>query len=419
MPHRIATLVDSLRRQFPALRRQIAGETAVYFDGPAGTQVPQTVIDAIADYLRMRNANHGGLFATSRESDALLAEVHQAAADLLGAADGDTVVFGPNMTTLTWHFSRALAKTWRRGDEVVVTQLDHDANIRPWVLAAEDRGATVRFVEIDQADCTLDLDSLDAALSPRTRLVAVGVASNAVGTANPVTEIARRAHAVGAELFVDAVHWAPHRLIDVAQLECDYLACSAYKFFGPHIGMLWGRRERLKELPAYKLAPVSDQLPDRWMTGTQNHECLAGVLAAIEYIAELGRSVAGAPQLARRAALCSAYDAIEAYESELGWKLIEGLQQVPGVEVWGITDRSRASERLPTVSWTHPRFSAAELAERLGEAGIFSWHGNYYALELTTALGLEPNGMLRMGIAHYNTSAEVERVVATVAEFCG
>lgn len=417
MPTSIAHLVESLRRRFPALQRRVAGKAAVFLDGPAGTQVPQSVIEAISDYLRLRNANHGGCFATSRESDALLAEVHQAAAEFVGSDDADTVCFGPNMTTLTFQFSRAVARTWRPGDEVIVTRLDHDANIRPWVLAAEDVGAQVRWVDIRREDCTLDLEQFEQALNERTRLVAVGLASNAVGTINPVGEIVRQAHAVGAEVYVDAVHWAPHRLTDVGRLECDYLACSVYKFFGPHIGVLWGRRERMERLPAYKLEPVPDRIPDRWMTGTQNHEGLAGVLAAIEYLAEIGRSVENSPQLARRAALQSAYSAIAAYESELCWRLIEGLEQIPEVRIWGITERERSAERLPTVAWTHSQMTSRQIAERLAESGIFSWHGNYYAVELTTALGLEPDGMLRMGIAHYNTVEEIDRVIEEVASW--
>ncbi len=416
MPSRLAPHLPAIRSKFPPLERTVAGSQAIYLDGPAGTQVPHEVIDAIGEYLRLRNANHGGNFATSRESDAMLAEVHQAAADFVGTSDPATVSFGPNMTTLTFHFSRALARTWHAGDEVIVTRLDHDANIRPWVLAARDVGARVRWVDVRPDDGTLELDQLESYLNERTRLVAVGLASNALGTVNPVGQIVERAHAVGAEVFVDAVHWAPHRLTDVGALGCDYLVCSAYKFFGPHIGILWGRRERMEVLPAYKLRPVPDRIPDRWMTGTQNHECLAGVLAAIEYLADLGRRLSGEPQRERRGALEEAYEAIAAHERILCWRLIEGLQSVPGVRIWGITDPRRAAERLPTVAWTHPNCTASELATRLGERGIFTWHGHYYAIELTTALGLEPHGMLRMGITHYNTSEEIDRTVAALGD---
>ena len=414
MPDRLAVHVAAIRDLFPALHRSMQGRSVVYFDGPAGTQVPETVIEAIGDYLRRRNANHGGVFATSRESDAMLHEVHRAAADLLGASDGECVAFGPNMTTLTFHFSRALSRTWSAGDEIIVTRLDHDANVRPWVLAAADRRVDVRWIDVNPDDCTLDWSTFERALTPRTRLVAVGMASNAVGTVNPVERIVSAAHRVGAEVFVDAVHWAPHRSIDVEAIGCDYLVCSAYKFFGPHIGMLWGRRERMEALPAYKLRPVPDTIPDRWMTGTQNHESLAGVLAAIDYLAELGRRVAESPDAPRRTALLAAYEAISAYETALCQRLIDGLQSIKELRVWGITDRARAAERLPTVAVTHDHLTPRQLAERLGQAGIFAWHGNYYAVELTSRLGLEPDGMLRLGIAHYNTVDEVEYVVDTL-----
>ncbi len=408
-------LINQLRQQFPALTRQVAGLAAVFFDGPAGTQVPQTVIDAICSYLIKRNANHGGVFATSVESDALLAEAHQAAADLLGADDPNAVFFGQNMTSLTFAMSRAVSQRWRAGDEVVVTRLDHDANVSPWVLAARDAGAVVRYVEIRREDCTLDLDSLQSALSPRTRLVAVGCASNATGTINPVQQICEWAHQVGAWTFLDAVHFAPHAMMDVRQLGCDFLACSAYKFFGPHVGIMWGRRDLLEELPAYKVRPASNELPDKWMTGTQSHESIAGVVAAIEYLADVGRALA--PKVSdRRGALTAAFTGIRAYETELVRRLLAGLAEMQDIKVWGITDADRLRERLPTLSITHRRFKAIELAQRLADRGIFVWHGNYYALQLTEALGLEPHGMVRIGLVHYNTSDEVDRLLNVLRE---
>ncbi len=403
------------RRQFPALARNLDGNPAVYFDGPAGSQVPQRVIDAMGDYLVRCNANHDGLFATSRESDALLRTAHQALADFVGTDDPDTIVFGPNMTSLTFALSRALARTWRAGDEVVVTRLDHDANVTPWVLAAGDAGATVRHVGIRRDDCTLDLDDLAEQLSPRTRLVAVACASNAAGTINPVAEIGRLAHGVGALVFLDAVHQAPHGLLDVGAWDCDFLACSAYKFFGPHVGLLWGRRELLEELPAYKLRPAPDDLPGRWMTGTQNHEGIAGTLAAVEYLADLGRTMApDAPD--RRAALSAAYAGITTYERSLMARLLTGLAELPDVTVWGITDPQRLHQRAPTVAITHRRFRPRELATWLGDRGIFVWHGNFYALPLTEALGLEPEGLVRLGLLHYNTEEEVDRLLDTLRE---
>ena len=403
--------VYSLRQQFPALARRHNGAPVVYFDGPAGTQVPQSVIDAIADYLSCRNANHGGLFATSRESDTMLDNAHRAVADLLGSADPDCVSFGPNMTTLTFALSRALSKTWKPGDEVVVTRLDHDANVTPWVLAADDAGAKVRYVDFHREDCTLDIADLRAKLSDKTRLVAVGCASNSTGSINPVREICAAAREVGALSFLDAVHYAPHALIDVAEFGCDFLACSAYKFFGPHIGIVWGRRDLLENLTPYKLRPATDQLPGKWMTGTQNHECIAGVLAAIDYLANLGRDITSNQTLNRRSALQASYRAIGEYEQTLVARTLEGLQANDEVKIWGITDPARFGDRFPTVSITHQRLSAPEIALRLGESGIFVWHGNYYALQITETLGLEPDGMVRIGLVHYNTVEEVDRLL--------
>ena len=408
--------VCSLRQQFPALARRHNGEPVVFFDGPAGTQVPQSVIDAIADYLSHRNANHGGLFATSRESDAMLDEAHRAVADLLGADDPDCVYFGPNMTTLTFALSRALSKAWRPGDEVIVTRLDHDANVTPWVMAAEDAGATVRYVDFKRENCTLDIADFHDKLSNKTRLVAVGCASNSTGSVNPVREICAAAREVGALSFLDAVHYAPHASIDVAAFGCDFLACSAYKFFGPHIGIGWGRRDLLENLTPYKLRPATDELPGKWMTGTQNHECIAGVLAAIDYLADLGRDVASNQSLDRRSALQASYQAIGRYEQTLMAKLLAGLEANHEVKIWGITDPARFGDRLPTVSFTHKRFSAPEVARLLDDAGIFVWHGNYYALQITETLGLEPDGMVRIGLVHYNTDEEVARLLHALNE---
>ncbi len=404
------------RQQFPALSRQIDGQPVIYLDGPAGSQAPQRVVDALAQYLIEMNANHGGHFASSRESDAMLAEAHRAAADLLGADSPEATVFGANMTSLTFAFSRALARTWQPGDEVIVTRLDHDANVTPWVLAARDAGATVRHVNFRPDDCTLDLDELRRALSPRTRLVAVGCASNASGTINPVAEIAALAHDVGAQVYLDAVHFTPHGLIDVVRWGCDYLACSAYKFFGPHVGLLWGRPALMAALETYKVRPAADTLPDRWMTGTQNHEGIAGVLAAIEYLADLGRRSAPSA-VDRRTALAAAFADIGAYERQLSRQLIAGLLELPSVKIWGITDAARLHQRVPTVSITHRRLSAPELAQRLGERGIFAWHGNFYALEFSESLGLEPAGLVRLGLLHYNTTDEIERLLSVLREF--
>ena len=408
-------IIDEVRQQFPALSREIDGQTAAYFDGPGGTQVPAGVIDAISDYLSRCNANVGGPFATSRESDMVLDEVHQAMADFVGATDPDTIAFGPNMTTLTFALSRSLARTLQAGDEIIVTRLDHDANVSPWVLAARDAGATVRKVEIRPADCTLDMDDLGSKLCAKTRLVAVGCASNSVGTINPVKEIARLAHEVGALVFLDAVHFAPHARINVEEFECDFLACSVYKFFGPHVGVLWGRREQLERLPAYKLRPAPETLPDRWMTGTQNHEGMAGTRAAVEYLADLGRRLSGA-SLDRPAALDAAFAGIRVWESQLVDILLAGLAEQRDITVYGIREPARTAERLPTVAFTHARKAPAEVAESLGSRGLFVWHGDYYAIELREALGQAPQGMVRIGIAHYNTRDEVRRLLDALRE---
>jgi len=414
-PSQSAIDVAWCRRQFPALKRMVDGRPAVFLDGPGGSQAPQRVIDMVGHYLQHANANHGGLFVTSQESDDLLETAHRAMADFFGTSDPGTIVFGPNMTSLTFALSRALALGWQPGDEVLVSRLDHDANVTPWSLAARDAGATVRHVGIRPEDCTLDLEDLAGKISPKTRLVAVGYASNAVGTINPIERIVAMAHAAGAMVYVDAVHFAPHGLIDVGRLGCDFLVASAYKFFGPHVGVLWGRRDLLERLPAYKVRPAPDAIPGRWMTGTQNHEGIAGVMAAVEYLAELGRSID--PSAAdRRAALETAYARIVAYEQDLAGLLLDGLAALPEVKVWGITDPAGRACRVPTIAVTHRRFSPRDMAQRLGVRGFFVWHGNFYALPLTEALGLEPNGLLRIGLLHYNTREEVERLLAAMGE---
>jgi cysteine desulfurase family protein (TIGR01976 family) len=402
--------IDAVRAQFPGLRREVAGRPAVFFDGPAGSQVPRRVAAAVADHLLQRNANQGGPFATSRESDAILARAHRAVAGFLGARRPEEVVFGANMTTLTLALSRALAATWRAGDEVVVSRMDHDANVSPWELAARDAGAAIRRVGFRGEDCTLDLDELRSVLTERTRLVAVGAASNLVGTIHPIREIAALVHAAGAQLFVDAVHFAPHRLIDVADWDCDYLVCSAYKFFGPHQGILWGRSDLLAELPAYRIRAAPDTLPARYMTGTPCGEGIAGTLEAVCYLADLGREIAGA-RLGLRAAIRAAFAAIERYEGSLCRQLLGGIAALPGARVVGIADVGRIDERTPTVGILVGDCSPVALSEVLGRRGVFSWGGNSYALPLTEALGLEPHGVLRVGLLHYNTADEVARLI--------
>ncbi|MCY2986076.1 MAG: cysteine desulfurase-like protein [Planctomycetota bacterium] len=411
----IAHQLDSIRSQFPSLARSINGIPAVYLDGPAGTQVPQRVVDCIANSMLHHNANRSGRFVTSREVDEQMSHSHRVFADFLGASSPDSIAFGPNMTSLTLQFSRALAKEWKPGDRILVSSLDHDANFTPWVLAAKDAGVEVKTIGVRTSDATLDLDSLSDLITERTRLVAVTAASNAVGSLTPIREIANRVHAVGAELFVDAVHLAPHRSIDVTALDCDFLVCSAYKFFGPHIGVLYGRTERMQDLVAYKLRPAPDKLPGKWMTGTQNHACIAGAAAAVDYIASLSPIVDNGSN--RRLRIMDAMEAISEYETQLVEQLIRGLAGIPAIRIFGITESDRMSERAPTVSIQVDGRKSIEVAQYLGENGVFAWHGNYYALPLTLALGTEPDGMVRLGCMHYNTPKEIDRTLDLLKKY--
>lgn len=407
--------VTWIRSQFPALGMQVSGQQAAFLDGPAGTQVPASVIATIQNYLTHLNANHGGVFDTSRRSDEMIANARAAMADLFHCSSKE-VVFGQNMTTLTFGLSRAIGRDLGPGDEILLTTLDHDANFSPW-KALEEKGVTIRVTDIREDDCTLDLDDLKGKLSNRTRLVAVGYASNSVGTINPVKEITRLAHEFGALIYIDAVHYAPHGLIDVQNLDCDFLVCSPYKFFGPHMGTLYGKHEYLERFQPYKVRPSNDESPERWETGTMAHELIAGIGAAVEYLASVGRRSDSTAQT-RREALEAAYRTTVAYERRLLTNLIQGLQTVPRLRIYGITDPERFEERCSTISLRigehHPKAIAGFLAER----GIFTWDGNYYALNLSERLGFEQKGgMLRIGLVHYNTSEEVERLVSALHDF--
>jgi len=411
---------SQVRAQFPALSLTVNDRPAVYFDNPGGTQVPQCVIDAMTHYLRQANANVHGAFLTSQRTDEILADAHQAMADMLNASSPDEIVFGPNMTTLTLAISRAIGRLIRPGDEIVVTRLDHDANIAPW-LALEEQGAVIRWVDFDVEDCTLDMEDMRSKINERTRLVAVGYASNAVGTVNDVATITRWAHEAGAWIYVDAVQYAPHGPIDVQALGCDFLVCSAYKFFGPHVGVLYGRYDLLDQLPAYKVRPAPDDPPGKFQTGTQNHEGIAGTAAAVEYLAELGRTFGREHQTAfpdftgRRRDVHAGLAAIRAHERDLVARLIDGLIQIPGLRVYGITDPDAFDQRVPTVSFTIQGISPREIATRLGQEGIFVWDGNYYALAVTQRLGVEESGgMVRVGLVHYNTAEEIDRLIETL-----
>jgi cysteine desulfurase family protein (TIGR01976 family) len=410
---------SELRARFPALARELDGRPVVFADAPGGTQVPETVIEAMASYLRTSNANVHGAFATSEETDRLIARAHRAAADLLGA-DPEEVVFGPNATTLLFEISRSFARTLSPGDEVVVTRLDHDANVRPWVLAAQDAGASVRWVDVRDEDVTLDLGSFEEALGPRTRLVAVTLASNAVGTIPPVEELSGLVHEqTDAIVCVDAVHAAQHRSIDVRALGADLLVCSPYKIFGPHLGILFGRRDLLSSWKPYKVRPASEDLPDRWETGTQNHEALAGFVAAVEYLRSFAPEHGAALEWigshsVEHAAIVAAFETgIVPHEADLSGRFLRGLESLPHVRLFGISDLDRLDERTPTFSVRVGDRHPVETAKLLGERGIFVWDGHYYALELMERLGLqETGGAVRIGFCHYNTAEEVDRVLA-------
>jgi cysteine desulfurase family protein (TIGR01976 family) len=410
--------LEQVRSHFPAL-----SSDTIFLDNPGGTQVAQPSLQRIQHYLLHTNANHGGGFKTSRESDATVHEARSALADFLNAGRPEEIVFGPNMTTLTLSLSRNLARTLQAGDEIVVTRLDHDANIAPWLLVAEDRGCTVRWVEFDPEDCTWDTVALKRQITDRTKIVAIGYASNAVGTINPVREAIRIAHEAGALCYVDAVQYAPHGPIDVRSLDCDFLVCSAYKFFGPHLGILYGKYDRLDRLTAYKVRPASNEPPDKFETGTQSFEAIAGTLGALEYFEWIGQTFGAkyeaqhASFKGRRFTFKAATSAIKDYELKLSRALIEGLSSIKGLHIWGITDLDRLDQRVPTVSFTLDGHPPREIAEALDKVGINVWDGNYYALAVTERLGLEDKGgMLRVGAVHYNTLDEVDRLVEAVKQ---
>jgi cysteine desulfurase family protein (TIGR01976 family) len=403
--------VDAIRTRFPALSLTHDGRPFVYFDGPGGTQVPQSVIDAVVGYYRQSNANHGGTFLTSERSDAIVEDAHAAIADLLGV-DADEITLGPNMTTLTFHLSRSIGAALRAGDEIVVSGLDHQANVDPWIATARDNELIVRTWEPNLDDCTLRLDDLEAVLNERTKLVAVGWASNAVGTINPIAEIAKRVHGAGAWLFVDAVHAAPHLPIDARAVDADFVACSVYKFFGPHVGAIYGKRAIREQLPAYKVRPASD----RFETGTGNFEGYAGARAAVEYLADLGRRYGGAGDGAgRREATQAGMRAIRAYEIELYRHLAERLEAIDGITIVGLTADADVERRTPTAAITITGVTPHDAARRLGDAGIAVWDGDFYATGLIERLGLAPDGVVRIGLTHYNTRAEVDRLADELA----
>lgn len=404
--------LSDIRAHFPALEKPY-----IYLDNPAGTQIAQHSLNRITQYLVETNANHGAPFRTSVESDAVIDETRQAMADFLNAPSPDEIVFGHNMTTITLHLSRSLAHRLNPGDTVVVTNLDHDANISPWTLAAQDRGAKIEYVDFDVEDGTLKLDTLEAALEKKPKIVAVGYASNALGTINPVKQITQMAQEAGALVFIDAVQYAPHGPIDVQDIGCDFLVCSSYKFFGPHMGILYGKKEHLEELTAYKVRPSSNEGPEKWETGTQSFEGIAGILGAIEYFEWLGKKY-GQDQAERykekfsgRALhLKQGMAALRAYEYELSRAMMEAFEKFPSLRLYGLDDPLQIEQRVPTFSIRHESMHPQELAQALADRDVFVWSGNYYACAVTERLDVEDKGgLVRIGPVHYNTLDEIDK----------
>lgn len=405
-----------LRAQFPALAREFEGRAVIYADGPGGTQVPRSVTAAMTAYLATSNANFGGVFTTSRETNALVSDVRMGVAQFLNAAGPEEIIFGQNMTSLTFAMSRALARTWQAGDEIIVTTLDHDANVQPWRMAAEDRGVIVRTLAFTRSDLTLSVADLSRLLTPRTRLVALTAASNAVGTMVGLQPLIAAAHGVGALTYVDAVHYAPHGIIDVQALGCDFLACSAYKFSGPHLGIQYGRRALLESLTAYKVRPSSTLPPGKWETGTQNTEAIAGLQACLTHIAELGGEQPHA--LSTRVNLTAGMQRIMAHEQSLSARFLAGLATIPGITVYGHTALDLVHLRTPTFGIAIASRTPRQASEFLAARGIFVWDGHFYAQGVIEQLGLaDRGGLLRIGFAHYTTCDEIDSVIAALRAF--
>ncbi len=415
--------IDAIRSHFPALALSDNGVDRLYFDNPAGTQVPERVLERTREAMVECNANLGGFFTTTLKSEELYVAGHEAMADMLNASSAREVAFGANMTTLTLHVSRSIARDLKPGDEIIVTRMDHDANIAPWLLIAEDTGATIKWLDFDTGTYQFADDAIDPLLSDRTRLVALGYASNCTGTINDVKAMAAKARATGALTYVDAVQYAPHGPIDVQDLGCDFLACSPYKFFGPHQGVLWGREEVLERLHPYKVRPASDDPGEKFETGTPSFEAIAGTLGAVEYFEEIGAAYADpgatkyAPLRDRTARIHAALDYLGAYELDITRRLTAGLQALPGVTIRGITNANLFHMRVPTVSITVEGHHPKRLAEALAKRNIFVWDGHNYAVEPVRRLGLlDKGGVLRIGPAHYNTSDEIDRFLTALDE---
>ncbi|MDP4984724.1 cysteine desulfurase-like protein [Pseudoalteromonas tunicata] len=405
--------VAALRQQFPALNQNYNGQTPIFFDGPGGSQVPQTVLEAMNAYLGFYNSNLGGAFFSSEKTVDLMLQARQAVADLLNSPSADQIVFGANMTSLTFSFSRAISRDWQVGDEIIVTNADHFSNVSSWQLAAEDKGVKVNTALINETDCTLDYDHFTSLLSDKTKLVAVTYASNTTGSINDIKRIVEAAHKVGALVYVDAVHFAPHELIDVQALNCDFLACSAYKFFGPHVGIVYGKREHLEGFTPYKVEPAKDVIPGRWETGTQSFEGLAGVIAAIDYIAAISELPKTEP---RRIRLADAFAISKAHEIALSQHFLTRLTEFPQITLFGISDIERLAERTPTFALTFADHTPNQVSQFLGQAAMCVWDGHFYAQGLCEQLGvLHTGGVVRIGCMHYNTIAEIDALFERIA----
>lgn len=414
--------LESVRSRFPALSISDNGVRRIYFDNPAGTQVPASVADAMSECLLKANANLGGYFASSAAADRIVDSARVAMADFLNAPSPDEIIFGQNMTTITLHMSRSIGHLFNPGDEIVLSRMDHDANVWPWVLLARDLELNVKWLPFNRETFEFDLDVLDTLLTDKTRLLCVGGASNLTGTINDIAAICAKTSDAGAMTYIDAVQSAPHVATDVQQIGCDFLVCSAYKFFGPHQGILWGRRELLERLPPYKVRPAPEQIPGCFETGTQSHEGFAGVAAAIDYFAWIGETMAQDyvdrwPQFSgRRQLLRAAMDSLFDYEKSLAEHLIAGLTQLEGVTVQGITAAGAMDRRVPTVAFTHDSIASNMIAKSLAEQNIFVWSGHNYAIEVARTLGIyEMGGAVRIGPVHYNSRAEIDELLTALA----
>jgi cysteine desulfurase family protein (TIGR01976 family) len=411
--------LEAIREQFPALRATDNGVARIYLDNPAGTQVPQRVVDAMSHCMLSASANLGGYFRTSEFAGTIAADAQQAMADFLNAPSAEEIIFGQNMTSLTFHVSRSIGRYLSAGDEIVLSRMDHDANVHPWVLLARDYGLNIRWLPFDTQTFEFDLSELEKLLNERTRLVCVCAASNLTGTINDVEAICRLARDAGAWTYIDAVQSAPHVVNDVQAFGCDFLVCSPYKFFGPHQGVLWGRRDVLEALEPYKVRPAPADIPWCFAPGTASHEGMAGTAAAVEYFAWVGESMAGGVG-SRRDRLCAGMSAIAEYEQGLSAHLVDGLQSLPGVTIHGITNADALSRRGPTIAFTHDRFAPDEIARALAAANIFAWSGHNYAVEVAKSLGLyEAGGVVRVGPVHYNTTAELDRLFEALGALFG